>query len=437
MNYLIIGAGPSGLAMARALKHAHIAYEQVEADTQLGGNWYHGVYKSVFTDASKDVMQFKDFPMPAHYPDFLSQELMLEYLNHYADHFDLRSVIKFSTKVIWIEAIEDNQWKVHFGDKSTVIYKGVIICNGHHWDMKHPELSGDFSGKYIHAKQYKDPDQLRDKKVLIIGSGNSAADIACESARVGKKSVMSFIDTPWIFPKSFMGVPLGRNKFKRSPKFLLPLLIKILIRLTFGRHSDYGLEVPRHKPFEKHPTVSEELPYYLKHGRIMVKNRVAKVSGSTVWFEDGTIDEFDMIVGATGYQLSFPFLPESLARVEGKHLRCIGHCVYPDYKGLFFLGWQQVRGGVGELASLFAEVIVDFIQIEDEYELPSGKVLESMNHKLSSTHLYGAVDIYNWIDKHSYASMSRRAKALRKNHQHENIPTKERKPSDTTSMKVY
>ena len=106
-------------------------------------------------------------------------------------------------------------------------------------------------------------------------------------------------------------------------------------------------------PFEKHPTVSEELPYYLKHGRIVVKPQVVNASGTTAYFNDGSDMDFDIIVSATGYHLSFPFLPQSLVRTEGQNLKCIGHCVYPDYKGLYFMGWQQARGGIGSLASAF------------------------------------------------------------------------------------
>ena len=422
MNYLVIGAGPSGLAMAKSLKEARIEYDHVEADIALGGNWLHGVYKTVYTDACKDVMQYPDFPMPKSYPDFLSQSHMLSYLNQYADRFKLTQQIKFNTKVIWIEAADKNLWKVHFHDTSFQLYKGVIICNGHHWDMNYPELPGKFSGELIHSKQYVEPEQLKNKKVLVIGSGNSAADIACEAARVAALSVMSIRDSPWIFPKSFMGIPLGRIKWRNAPAFLDPLLIKLLIRLSFGKHEHYGLTHPKHKPFEKHPTVSEELPYYLKHGRITIKPTVVKTENKTVWFEDNSSLDFDLIVAATGFKLSFPFLPKQLVRTDGPNLRCTGHCVYPDYKGLFFLGWQQVRGGIGILAAAFSKVIVDLIKLEEEFNLPSGMVLKSMKNEISATHLYGSKEIFQWIKKHNYTTIAKFAGKLKKENDHSNIP---------------
>ncbi|HVG13042.1 MAG TPA: NAD(P)-binding domain-containing protein, partial [Flavisolibacter sp.] len=437
MKYIIIGAGPCGLAMAKALKDVGISYDHVEADEILGGNWAHGVYKTVYTDTCKDVMQYEGFPFPEDTPPFLSQAHMLEYLNQFATAYDLHKKIRFGTKVVWVEAIENNLWRVHFQNQLSEIYKGVIVCNGHHWDKQFPNLPGSFSGELMHAKDYKEPRQLQDKKVLVIGSGNSAADIVCESARVSKLSVLALNDSPWIFPKTIMGIPLGRLKVKNYPNFITAILVRLLLRISFGKHSYYNLEKPNHKPFEKHPTVSEELPYYLKHGRIMVKKGINNVSDRVVTFADDSSIDFDLVVAATGYKLSFPFLPPSLVRTENKNLLCIGHCVYPDYKGLFFMGWQQVRGGVGSLASAFSKAIVDLISIEEESGLPSGLVLQEMKNTLSVTNLYSSKELYQWTKKHNYKTLSKVAKKLRNRYDHLNLPTPEKMPDSNLVMQVF
>jgi hypothetical protein len=427
MNYLIIGAGPCGLAMANALKRRLVDYDHVEKEDSLGGNWNHGVYDSVYTDACKDVMQFEDYPMPTSYPDFLSKMHMLEYLNDYARHFDLKEKIRYNREVIWVSAIKNNKWLVTFKDMTQKKYKGIIICNGHHWSMNFAKLDGDFSGDIIHSKDYKTPHQISNKRVLIIGSGNSAADIACEAARVSICSAMSMKDSPWIFPKSFMGIPLGRNKLKGLPNIFQPILAKLLLRVTFGRHSMYGLPNPRHKIFEKHPTVSEELPYYLKHGRIQIKPEVLKVFDRTVWFTDNSQADFDLIVSATGFNLSFPFLPSELSRTHQKNLECVGHSVYPDYKGLFFLGWQQARGGVGQLASAMSSKIVDFIKLEEACNQPAGKVLISMGCKISTTNLYGTNEILSWLRHYNLKRLLQNGYKL-ESQNHCNTPTAEFKP---------
>lgn len=112
-KYLIIGAGPCGLAIAKAFKQKGIHYHQAEAIAKIGGNWSHGVYDTVFTDASKQVMQFGDFPMPASYPDFLSKKHMLDYLNSYCAHFQLEPHILFNTKVTQVKP-HNNGWLATF-----------------------------------------------------------------------------------------------------------------------------------------------------------------------------------------------------------------------------------------------------------------------------------------------------------------------------------
>ncbi|MEI9912510.1 MAG: hypothetical protein WDO71_24365 [Bacteroidota bacterium] len=199
-------------------------------------------------------------------------------------------------------------------------------------------------------------------------------------------------------------------------------MIKLLLKLSFGKHALYNLPPPAHKPFEKHPTVSEELPYYLKHGRITIKPGISRTENKTVWFNDDSSMEFDLIVSATGYHLSFPFLPGELVRKQGQNLQCLGYCVYPDYKGLFFLGWQQVRGGIGSLASAFSQVIIDLIKLEETTNRPSGEVLQLMGNTVSKTHLYGSKDIFSWIAKHPYARLIKKAKK-EKGALHTNKPT--------------
>lgn len=205
---------------------------------------------------------------------------------------------------------------------------------------------------------------------------------------------------------------MGNIKLRSTPAFLGPILLKLLIKFTFGKHEYYGLETPQHGYFDKHPTVSEELPYYLKHGRIHLRKGVEEVLGTTVTFTGGQTEPFDLIVAATGYHLSFPFLPKELQRVEGKHLKCVGYCTYPDHKGLYLVGWPQVRGGIGSLASAFSQVVTDLVSIEEEYDLPAGQVLEACGNKTSNTHLYGSKEVFDWIKQHPRKKLEKVAKKL-------------------------
>lgn len=386
-RHLILGAGFVGLGMAQALQAAGIAYDQVDASDQIGGNWYHGVYPTAHIISSRRITQFTQFPMPADYPDFPSAAQMRDYLNAFADRFDLRAAIELNCTVTDVRPIEQNYWRVTFASGEQRVYKGVLLCNGHHWDKRFPQFEGQFNGEIIHSKDYKHPDQLRGKRVLVIGGGNSACDIAAEAARIGARSVLSLRESVWFLPKTFAGQPIADLIQWWMPESLQRLLAYAIVRLTFGRHASYGLPQPRYRIFAKHPTLNNEVPYYIQHGRIQPKPEVRQLQGDRVQFVDGSAEAFDLIVCATGFHLSYPFLPPALQRVEGAIVRCYGSCFLDDYKGIYYIGWGQARGGVGSLISAYGPFFARCLQLQDEINLPLGRVLKEMGQQLPKTHI--------------------------------------------------
>lgn len=386
-RYLILGAGFIGLGMAQALQAAGMAYDQVDASDQIGGNWYHGVYQTAHIISSRKVTQFAPFPMPADYPDFPSAAQMLAYLNAFADRFNLRDAIELNCAVLAIRPVENNHWHVTFSNGEQRLYKGVLLCNGHHWDKRFPQFQGTFNGEIIHSKDYKTPDQLRGKRVLVIGGGNSACDIAAEVARVGAKSILSLRESVWFLPKTFAGVPITDLIQGWMPESLQRLMAYGIIRLTFGQHENYSLARPSYRIFEKHPTLNNEVPYYIQHGRIHPKPAVQQLKGDRVEFVDGSAEVVDLIVCATGFYVSYPFLPSALQRVKGAIVQCYGGCFLDDYKGIYYIGWGQARGGVGSLISAFGPFFTRCLQLQDKINVPLGLVFKEMGQPLPQTHL--------------------------------------------------
>ena len=181
----IIGAGPVGLGMAKALKVNGIPYDQFEADDDVGGNWYHGVYSTTHTISSRNVTQFPGTRCRRQYPDYPSRDQVLAYLRDYTRHFGLADNIAFNAKVVMARPRPDQLWDVTLASGETRAYKGLIVSNGHDWSRRFPQYPGVFAGEYMHSKDYKRPEQLAGRRVLVIGAGNSASDIASEAARVG------------------------------------------------------------------------------------------------------------------------------------------------------------------------------------------------------------------------------------------------------------
>ncbi|MEM9720067.1 MAG: NAD(P)-binding domain-containing protein [Bacteroidota bacterium] len=416
-RHLIIGAGPVGLGYAKALQEAGILYDQVEADDDVGGNWYHGVYETAHIISSKKVTEFPEFPMPEAYPDFPSAPQMLDYFRAYTDHFHLRDHIEFEKKVVYVRSVVGSLWEVSFEDGEVRRYQGILVVNGHHWHRKLPDFPGEFAGEFIHSKDYKYPDQVRGKRVLVIGAGNSACDIASEAARIGNEVCQSIRTPAWFFPKTFLGIPLSDlSDYNHLPRWewVQRLTMKIIYRLTVGKNKWYGIPEPGYRIFDKHPTISTEVLHYIKHGRIAPKPNVTHLDGNFVEFEDGSRQPFDMIVAATGYHLSYPFLPPALNRAEGSVVKVYGGSFMEDYKGLYLIGWLQPRGGIGSLVSPAAQLMAEFIHLQREIQIPIGRVLKSMGQKLPTSPLADPVKLHKKMKRaHKFFQfISKKAKNL-------------------------
>jgi Flavin-binding monooxygenase-like len=399
----LVGAGPVGLCVAKALQTHKIAYEQLEADNDVGGNWYHGVYPTAHIISSRKTTEYPDYPMPVYYPDFPSAAQMQEYLRDYAEHFGLRARIQFNTKVLMAVPLVDGRWEVLLSGGEKRAYKGLIVCNGHHWDKKFPSYPGIFTGEILHSKDYKSPSQLAGKRVLVIGGGNSACDLASEAARVGESCSLSLRRGYWFLPKTILGVPSVELIKPWTPVWLQRIFIRMALRLVVGKYQSYGLPKPDHKVFEAHPTINSELLHYIKHGRIEPRPDVARYDGNRVHFVDGTNDEFDLIVCGTGFHVSFPFLPEGLVRAHGGLAELYGGMFLPDCKNLYIVGTGQLRYGFGPVVTPAADLLARMILLQDKMELPIGLVLKESGMKLPKTHL---------IDPHATIHRIKRNKRL-------------------------
>jgi hypothetical protein len=396
----VIGAGFSGLAVAAALRRQSLAYDQLEATGELGGNWSHGVYQSTHIISSRKTTEYSDYPMPAHYPDFPSAAQMLQYLKDYAAHFNLTDNIEFNTRVQRVSAAPGELWRMTLKNGETRIYGHVIICNGHHWDQRRPQYPGQFSGQEIHSKDYKCGEIFQGKKILVVGGGNSGSDIAVEAARYGAESHISLRRGYWFLPKTIMGLPTVEYLRPWIPFFLLKLLLKWALRLTVGRYSRYGLEEPRHALFSRHPTINSQLLYALKHGTITPHKDIKKLSGNSVEFVDGTAIDVDMIVYATGYHVSLPFVDPEIIKWTNGFPDLLSGVISTHYKNFYVVGIGQPRYGAGPVLTEVASFVSSCIQTQGKLRRPVGELLSALGGRAMTSYL---------VDPHKSIRRARRA----------------------------
>jgi cation diffusion facilitator CzcD-associated flavoprotein CzcO len=376
-RYCVIGAGYSGNGIAKALSDAGIPYDQIERNSYIGGNWADGVYDSTHIISSRDSTQYGDFPMPRGYPDFPSREQVVDYLNAYVDHFGLRERIEFDTEVLRCEPLDEQGlagWRVELqlpdGETEVRHYAGVIVANGHHWDKRYPDYPGEFAGREIHSKDYKRTGDFEGERILVVGGGNSACDIAVEAAQAFGAADVSMRRGYWFLPKSFLGVPLAEWDRPWVPLTAQRQIVKLAARATFGRYERYGLERPDHRPFDRHPTVNSQLLYFLRHGRVRPRPDIARLDGRAVHFTDGTSSEYDTIVWATGFNVSFPFLDRELFEWENGIPKRVGSMLVPGTANLYIFGLLQPRGGAGPLITAGAAVAADIIRLQERLNHP-------------------------------------------------------------------
>lgn len=387
MRACIIGAGSSGIAAAKALHDRAIDFDCIEKSDRIGGNWVFGnkngmssAYEGLYINTSRDRMQYVDYPMPRSYPDFPHHTQIAAYFESYVDHFGFRKHILFETGVEHAE-LEGGRWRVRLSTpagEQTRTYDHLLVANGHHWDplMPEPPFPGTFDGVQLHAHHYKSKDELRGKRVVVVGMGNSAMDIAVESSEVAKATYLSARRGVHVIPKYMFGRPL--DQFFTSALIPWPVRQKIgekLHKLAVGDMERYGLPKPDHRIGEAHPTISGRILDRLTHGAVTPKPNVAELMGDRVRFTDGSTVEADVIVYCTGYKVTFPFFDPSFIVAKDNELPLFLRVFHPAYAQLSFIGLLQPLGAIMPLAEAQGKWVATYLR--GEYALPSRAEMEA------------------------------------------------------------
>jgi hypothetical protein len=406
----VIGAGPSGLAAIKNLQEQGVSnITAFEKNDQIGGNWVYSehndhssVYETTHIISSKRWSQFEDFPMPAEYSDYPSHVQLLDYFKSYSQHFNLGRHIQFNTTVLNVRRIDEKTWMVVYQNSEGVhegIFDFVLVANGHHWDPLMPSYPGTFSGEVLHSHQYKKAAPFKDRRVLVVGGGNSACDVAVEISRVAPGTCISMRRGYHIFPKFIFGKPtdVAVAKIQWMPSWLRQKFIGLVIRGLQGRYPKYQLMKPDCNPLEIHPTINTELLYFIRHGKIHPRPGISRYDGNTVYFTDGTQGEFDTIVFATGYQISFPFFDkECIDFSNSTKIPLYRKMMHPDFENLYFIGLCQPQGCIWPLADyqskIVAKIITGSLKRPEDLHKKIAKEINKPHHRFKS-HMRHALEV--------------------------------------------
>jgi cation diffusion facilitator CzcD-associated flavoprotein CzcO len=313
--------------------------------------------------------------MPDDYPDFPSHRQILTYFEDYATHFGLLSHVRLRTQVRHASLGSDGRWSVRLareGQEEEQVFDYIVVCTGHHREPYIPEYVGRFDGEVLHSCDYKRAEPFRGKRVLVVGAGNSGADIAVDVSRVAARACISMRRGYHFLPKLMFGRPTDvfYAKARRAmPRRLLDPLASLLRYIVIGSWERYGLQTPACGPLEMHPTLNTDILNALRHGTVLPRVGIERFVGNSVQFSDGKVERFDTVIWATGFQISFPFLDASIVDWDApQRPQLYLRMMHPRIANLFFIGLFQPVGCIWRLADHQARIVA--LQIAGRLDRP-------------------------------------------------------------------
>jgi cation diffusion facilitator CzcD-associated flavoprotein CzcO len=357
---LIIGAGPAGLAVAGRMRRLGAEFEMVEASDRVADSW-HGHYDRLHLHTVKQYSHLPHMPFPSTYPRYVPRRMLVDYFSRYAETLQIRP--RFGVRVASVTP-DGEGWRAVTADGDVFRSSNVVIATGINRVPHRPQLAGeeDFEGWIIHSRDYRNPKPFLGHRVLVVGMGNTGAEIALDLSEHGVATTVSVRGPVNIVPRDVLGRPtqLTAMLTARLPEKLGDRLGVLMRRLTVGDLSALGIETPRLPPAAqlrihgRTPVMDIGTVERIKAGEIRVKGAIARLTTEAVVFSDGAEERFDDIILATGYR---PLIEEILPDHEGlldangvpRHVVAGGR-----HRGLFFIGFDNYQPG-GILGTMMAE----------------------------------------------------------------------------------
>ena len=427
----VIGAGPSGLVACKTLAEHGLPYTAYEAGDSVGGQWVLGntsgtsaAYRSLHVNTHKGMCCYADFPLPDAYPDFPSHEQMAAWFDSYAQSFDLHRNIRLGARVDRVTPREGGGYALELAGGERARHDALVVAVGNLWDPRWPALEGELSGALFHAKDYmdpRDPVDCRGRSVLVIGLGNTACELAVElsgpgvasrvmlSARSGQNIMPRIVapvphpSEPLTGPLAWLPRPLRDAAFRR----IFPRVMgRILAALPPPQ--SLGLPPPPRDFFEKRMVINDQLFARLREGRIRAKPGVRALRGDEVEFSDGSVEDVDVVIAATGYRFSLPFLSEEVLGAAPHEIPLYHGVMHPRRHDLFIIGvmnaicsiWPRSEQQMAFVAPLLA----------GDYALPSQAIIDRASYPVLGVP-FGNCQFYTHDLRAELARGRRRARA--------------------------
>ena len=356
---VIVGGGAAGLSTAGALKQRGLATVVLERDAAIGGTWARR-YDRLHLHTARPWSGLAHYPLPRSFARYPSKDQFVRYLQEYAAHFqlDVRTHCPV-TRVTLAARTPRPLWQVE-SDCGTWRAPVVVLATGQYDIPRQPTWPGQdtYTGRLHHSADYRAGRDYAGQRVLVIGIGNSGAEIAADLAEQGAAFVAVSVRTPpFIVPRDRFGLPIQLTGIVLSalplPPGLLDRVSQLVARQALGDLQPYGLGAG---PTTRFPYTHQQVPCIdvgfvreLKAGRIAVRPNVATLTPQGVVYVDGREEAFDTVIAATGFRTALPALLDLPGVLDEQGVPRAPSGRATGYPGLYFMGYfATVRGHLYE-----------------------------------------------------------------------------------------
>lgn len=350
-DIVIVGAGPAGLSTAGALKSIGVEAQVIDKGDRIGGSWL-GRYERLHLHTVRAFSGLAHFPIPRQFPKYMSKDQYAQYLQDYARHFDLNCVLNSAVRKVRADgddgrhgfSVETEHEKWHS--------RVVVVATGQFGTATIPDWPGltSYQGHLLHSSGYKSGRDYAGKRVLVIGIGNSGAEIAADLAEQGAAFVAISIRTPPpVVPRDFLGTPVQvfGILMSRLPPGLADRIGSMLVQVSMGDLTRYGLKRPAWLPFSARriPIIDVGLVKEIKQGHVAPRPNISRFTLTGVVYEDGREEAFDVVIAATGFSTGLEKLLDIPGLLDEQGLPLVPQGQPSAQPGLFFMGYIESHRG--------------------------------------------------------------------------------------------
>jgi putative flavoprotein involved in K+ transport len=355
---VVVGAGPAGLAAAAMLKQRGVGVVVLDRG-EIGDAWTKR-YDRLRLHTVRWLSCLPGYRMPRSFGKWPTHERVLEYLQRYAEHYSLE--VRRGVEVTRISR-SDSGWLVKTAD-GRLEAERVVVATGFSNVPFVPEWPGDFAGSVVHSADYRNPAPYVGRRVLVVGSGNSGAEIAADLAEGGAAEVLVAVRTPpALVRRDTLGVPsqLFGIASGHLPVPVVDRVARTMRSVAFPDLTAEGLPAPErpYSDFLHHrviPTLDVGFAAAVQKERIRIVPALERFAGTSVVFADGSSVEIDAVVAATGFRTGLEPVVGHLGVLDERGEPVVhGAQVHPGAPGLNFVGFQLTLGGSFRIAGAHAK----------------------------------------------------------------------------------